>query len=60
VLVVDTGALVATVGRADKDHAACRAFLEGDAGLAGSADHGFRLMTSPRKPSIQGGISVLP
>ena len=31
-LVVDTGPLLATADRADKDHAACRALLEGDAG----------------------------
>jgi uncharacterized protein len=32
VLVVDTGPLVATADRADKDHHACRALLEGDTG----------------------------
>jgi predicted nucleic acid-binding protein len=32
VLVVDTGPLVATADRADKDHHACRALLEGDEG----------------------------
>jgi len=32
VLVVGTGPLAATADRADKDHAACRALLEGDAG----------------------------
>ena len=31
-LVVDTGPLVATADRADKDHHACRALLEGDEG----------------------------
>lgn len=31
-LVIDTGPLVATADRADKDHAACRALLEGDTG----------------------------
>lgn len=31
-LVVDTGPLVATADRADKDHAVCRALLEGDDG----------------------------
>jgi uncharacterized protein len=32
VLIVDTGPLLATADRADKDHAACRALLEGDVG----------------------------
>jgi predicted nucleic acid-binding protein len=32
VLIVDTGPLVATADRADKDHLACRALLEGEAG----------------------------
>jgi predicted nucleic acid-binding protein len=32
VLIVDTGPLLATADRADKDHAACRALLESDAG----------------------------
>jgi len=32
VLVVDTGPLVATADRADKDHHACRALLEDDTG----------------------------
>ena len=31
-LVVDTGPLLATADRADKDHHACRALLEGDTG----------------------------
>lgn len=31
-LVVDIGPLVATADRADRDHAACRALLEGDEG----------------------------
>jgi uncharacterized protein len=32
VLIVDTGPLVATADRADKDHTACRTLLEGDDG----------------------------
>jgi predicted nucleic acid-binding protein len=32
VLIVDTGPLLATADRADKDHAACRTLLEGDPG----------------------------
>jgi predicted nucleic acid-binding protein len=32
VLLVDTGPLLATADQADKDHAACRALLEGDDG----------------------------
>jgi hypothetical protein len=32
VLLVDTGPLLATADRADKDHHACRALLEGDTG----------------------------
>jgi predicted nucleic acid-binding protein len=32
VLVVDTGPLLATADTSDKDHAACRALLEGDDG----------------------------
>jgi len=32
VLVVDTGPLVATADRADRDHVACRELLEGDEG----------------------------
>ncbi len=31
-LIVDTGPLVATADRADRDHAVCRALLEGDEG----------------------------
>ena len=31
-LIVDTGPLVATATRADKDHEACRELLEGDEG----------------------------
>lgn len=31
-LIVDTGPLLATADRADKDHAACRALLEGEPG----------------------------
>ena len=31
-LIVDTGPLLATADRADKDHAACRELLEGDEG----------------------------
>jgi len=38
VLVADTGPLVVTADRSDKDHAVCRALLEGDEGpLAGAA-----------------------
>jgi predicted nucleic acid-binding protein len=32
VLILDTGPLVATADRADRDHAACRALLESDEG----------------------------
>jgi uncharacterized protein len=32
VLIVDTGPLLATADRADKDHLACRALLEGEPG----------------------------
>jgi predicted nucleic acid-binding protein len=32
VLIVDTGPLVATADRADRDHEACRALLESDEG----------------------------
>jgi predicted nucleic acid-binding protein len=32
VLIVDTGPLVATADRADKDHEACRQLLESDEG----------------------------
>jgi hypothetical protein len=32
VLIVDTGPLLATADRADRDHAACRTLLEGDEG----------------------------
>jgi predicted nucleic acid-binding protein len=46
VLVVDTGPLVATADRADKDHAACRELLEGDEGpLVTTA------WSSPRPPT---------
>jgi len=32
VLIADTGPLVATAGRADRDHVACRELLESDEG----------------------------